>query len=286
MSLGQRYQLILARMKNYMTTQTYTASTVASQQYYHYPSDVVGVDDVVITVNSRLYPLEPIYGQHGWNYLNAIPFQATTFPSFIFARRDDFGIWPIPQGAYTITFNYFSRDRNLTIADYTAGTVAVTGNSVTVTGTGTTFTAAMVGRWFEITDATNTGKGYWYRVSAFTSTTVITLESVFEGATGSSLTYRIGQTPEIPEEGHVILVDGVTADFYSGFKNDQETAQRFENKFWTGDRNNIQRDTGDENIAGGLIGLINRYSSRDDRRLIHKGARPLVADKIWAQTLT
>ena len=53
--------------------------------------------------------------------------------------------------------------------DYTTGTVSidVSGN---VTGTGTTFTAAMVGKPFKAT-----GHSAWYLVSAYTSTTAITI---------------------------------------------------------------------------------------------------------------
>jgi hypothetical protein len=54
--------------------------------------------------------------------------------------------------------------------DYTTGTVTVTTSTGAVAGSGTTFTAAMVGRGFKAVGHTK-----WYRVSAFTSTTAITI---------------------------------------------------------------------------------------------------------------
>ena len=56
--------------------------------------------------------------------------------------------------------------------DYTAGTVTVTTGTGAVVGSGTTFTAAMVGRGFKAAGHTK-----WYRVATFTDTTHITIEN-------------------------------------------------------------------------------------------------------------
>ncbi len=53
---------------------------------------------------------------------------------------------------------------------YNTGTVAVATGTGVVTGTGTTFTAAMVGRGFKAAGMTK-----WYRISAYTSATQITI---------------------------------------------------------------------------------------------------------------
>lgn len=247
---------------------------------------VVSIEDVVITIGSVNYPLEVINSQRQWDVLNAIPIQATVIPQFIFPRRDDFGIWPTPQGVYTITFSYHLRDRNLLVDDYTTGTVTVTNASTTVTGTGT-FTAGMVGRWFTVTDTTSADYGYWYRVGGFTSTAVVTLEQSWQGTTASGLTYRIAQCPEIPEEGHIMLVDGVTADFYAGYKDDIEQATWFNNKFWTGDGQNSLRKEGDPNIRAGLIGMINQYADRNQSRIVNRRPRlnPL-GQRVWGYSIT
>jgi len=54
--------------------------------------------------------------------------------------------------------------------DYTTGTVSVAATTGVVTGSGTTFTAAMVGKPFKAAGHTS-----WYLVSAFTSATSITI---------------------------------------------------------------------------------------------------------------
>ena len=55
--------------------------------------------------------------------------------------------------------------------DYTTGTVTVTTGTGAVTGSGTTFTAAMVGKGFKAAGHTK-----WYRVASYTSATSITIE--------------------------------------------------------------------------------------------------------------
>ncbi len=73
----------------------------------------------------------------------------------------------------------------VTVAPYTTGTVTAIEGSTTITGTGV-FTTAMVGRKFYCEDAT-------YKISARVSNTEITLATVYAGAGGAGLTYKIYQ---------------------------------------------------------------------------------------------
>jgi hypothetical protein len=286
-NLNQRYAMVLARMKDYVTQKTLTSTTVAAQQYYHYPQGVRNIESIVVTVGTVHYPTTFVNAQWQWDWLNALQVQPTAIPQFIFPRRDDFGIYPIPQDAYTIDFNFHYRDRGLTIEDYTGGTVTVANGSTLVTVDSGTYTAAMAGRFFEVTSETNTGQGYMYHISDVPTAATLTLENGFEGADGATLSYRIGQVPEIPEEGHIILVDGVTADFYSGPRHDISTATFFNNKFWTGDGTNNSRKMGDNTITGGLIGLYNQYADRNSERIIDRNKRvyPFL-DQNWGMNLT
>lgn len=73
-----------------------------------------------------------------------------------------------------------------TTAPYETGTVTATNGSKTITGSGTTFTAAMAGRKIRMS-----GENAYYRISAFVSTTELTLEVPYQGTTGASKTYSI-----------------------------------------------------------------------------------------------
>lgn len=73
-------------------------------------------------------------------------------------------------------------------ASYSTGTVSVTNASDAVTGSGTTWTAAMVGRQFRVgTDAPI------YTVASFISATSITLDAVYGGDTDATASYEIYQ---------------------------------------------------------------------------------------------
>lgn len=70
---------------------------------------------------------------------------------------------------------------------YSTGTLAVNYNSGSVTGTGTTWTAAMVGRSILIGD-------YWYEITARASDTAITISPVFRAPNVTGATYVIATT--------------------------------------------------------------------------------------------
>jgi hypothetical protein len=279
--LGAKYQLALAELQMYKTQKSTTDTTVTNQQYYKNPVDLVAFENVTVTVGSIAYTLQAVSSQSMWNKINQTLISTTTIPQFYFPRRDDFGIWPIPQSdSYTINEYYLYRQRDLTQDDYTTGTVTLTNGSTTVTGSGTTFTAGMVNRWIQATD-----DGYWYRIASYTSTTELTLDRKFMGTTGSGLSFTIGETPEIPEEGHDILVWGVLSDYYGMFKKDSSAQIWWNNMFWTGDGQNGDR-TG-RNIQGGLIGLRNRYASRDNSGVIkHVNLYDYKNTYIWGQVLS
>lgn len=272
---------------SYINQDTQTASTVAAQQYYYYPVGTVSVDSATITIGSVQYTLTPIYDQYTWNFLNAMQIQPTAIPQFIFPRKDDFGIWPIPQAIYTINFQRFFRDRNLLVPDYLTGTISLSASSPTITGSGTAFTPAMVGRWFTVTDTTVPGEGYWARIGGYTSGTILTMETDWWNANASGATYRIGETPEMPEEGHSMLAFGTAADFYGGLRSDAVKATQFDNMFWSGSYSNSSRDMNDKNITGGLLGLYRKYKDRERDVIVQRQPSILPpAYKIWAESLS
>lgn len=73
-----------------------------------------------------------------------------------------------------------------TVAAYETGTVSVTNGDEGVTGSGTTFTAAMVGR--KIRFGSETG---YYTIKEFSSATSIELDQVYTGTTDTGLSFTI-----------------------------------------------------------------------------------------------
>jgi hypothetical protein len=126
---------------------TITATTTSGTASYFLPYDYDELLSVKITVGSLDYTPIQVTNRDEWSELNSISYQSDFVTHFyILDRRIEF--YPIPATtSNVITYTYKKRIVDLSEADYTTGTVAVTNNSTTVTGTGTTFTAAMVGRW-------------------------------------------------------------------------------------------------------------------------------------------
>lgn len=263
--LGIRYQEDLARLSNYKTeAPIQTASTVASQAGYHNPPGLINIEAMNIDIGDMNIPLQVVNSQKVWDHLNSLT--TTGFPTHFFPRRDDFLLYPIPDAVYTINFGSHSRDRILTTADFTTGTITVTNNDETITHSATGFTALMVGRWFKVDQ-----DGYWYRIASFTSTSSMELETKFEGSSGSALTFVIGESPELPEEVHIALAYGVTSDWYRSVRKDKKTADDFESRH--------------EEI---IEKAIEKYASRSDSPLVRRNiTKTNNHDNIlWGKTIT
>jgi len=189
----------------YVTRKEKTTDTVASQQYYQLPKDCIRVTGVVYDDGTTETPLTQIVSEDKWRELNM--YASTGTPEGFFIRGiDEFGLYPKPASAVVngIIVYYESSERDMTQEDYVTGTVTVTNGSATVTGSGTTFTANMVGRSFEVTDDSG---GQYYKIAAYVGATEITLDNYYEEATGAGKTYAIGETSQIPEEFHTSFVD-------------------------------------------------------------------------------
>jgi len=290
--INSRDNFVVSKLPSYLTEIVRTFSTVASQQYYHYPPEIKEIESLVITIGSVDYPLTPIHSNNEWARLNALDIQAGAIPLYFYKRQRDVGIYPIPQAVYTGTIEYSLRGGGLVRTDYSTGTVVVTENDETVTEAGTaawsTLSNVRPGDFFVLTDSNGEPRGSWYRIGSVTSALILELESVFEESTESTVTYKIGQCSEIPEEYHELPAWGALADYYASFRQSLTKAQNWNNMFWTGDFNVSKNQARKEpNWAGGLIGLINDYRDRNSSQLVRRKKTSGDARlKVWASTLS
>jgi hypothetical protein len=219
-----------AALDRYFTRKAKSTDTVATQQYYQTPPDCIRVIGVTNTLsNGRKYPVRQIRSEYEWRAINTIQ-QTGNWATYYFVRgADEIGLWPIPSQAVTngLEIYYEPRDHQLTQEDYTTGTVTVTNGSTTVTGSGTTFTNTMVGRIFQVTDGSD---GYNYKVTSYSSSTVLTLEEPYIGLSGSSRTYSIGESFIFPEEYHDAPVDFALGRYFE-VRNNAERATYHNTKY-------------------------------------------------------
>lgn len=237
MNDAHRYLL----QKYFFNDASTTIATVASQQFYDLPFDFSKNKTDTITTGQLVWTPTEVLSRQDWDRLNVFPYTAN-FPSNYFIWNNQIGFYPIPSTAgNTITYNYKRRPTDLTIADYTTGTVAVTNGSATVTGTTTGWLAnylAVAGSvlplnlWLKITPPS--GDGNWYKISSITSATVLTLVNTYTGGTTSGASYTIGQMPLLLEDFHDLIVYRALQIYFSTIVDNPNKKKEFTELFDAG----------------------------------------------------
>src|SRR3990167_5907670 len=180
-----------------ITSRDFTTVTDAisgsSNQAYFIPENFRRMVSLYVTVSSVKYTCEQIFDLDLWNTINATTTSTSNYLQLFFIRGNRVELYPIPSSASTATMIYQEGSKTLSADDYTTGTITTLANVGTaVTGSGTTFTAAMAGRYFKI-DSDET----WYKIASFGTTTTLTLAEEYQGtaiAAGSEA-YTIAEFP-------------------------------------------------------------------------------------------
>lgn len=213
--MNLHYKQILARFRREQNTDTQYVSTVAAQRAYMLPPSFLRPQSVSFNHGNVSTPLEHVQSEDLWNeFTSYTRTEARPARFFIRQRFGAFGaeilLDPVPSVVGTLTVSFEATDRDLAATAYTTGTVTVTPGNATITGASTTFTPAMVGRYFTVTS--DTGDGWWYRISSYSSATVLGLETLYEGHPGAgasaqpTLSYKIAEAFGLPEEMQILPV--------------------------------------------------------------------------------
>ena len=224
-NIGQH--LLETELSSFFTEETATVTTVAGTSSYDTPARFIRLENAYVTVSSVRYVMDEVHDEDEWQVYqsNQSSTSRSDVAQKIIVRKDSFEMYPTPSSANTVTLRYEAVSADLQYADYTTGTITTLANgAAAVTGSGTTFTAAMTGRYFKI-DADNV----WYKIASFGTTTTITLDKNYEGTAISSgtETYTIGQMPITPESTHHIPVYYALMNYYQGFKQNEERGAYF-----------------------------------------------------------
>jgi hypothetical protein len=166
-------------------------TTVAQSQYFDPPYNADKIEYANVYSNLIWYVPKELRSGSYWRVLNRTEVYSD-IPQYwnISTRTRKIGLYPIPATAgNTVRIGFTKKIRDLSVADYTTGTVTTTANSTTITGAGTTFTPRMVGEWIKITSTTTVLGDMWLEINGYTSATVITVrESVPVAVAGASFT--------------------------------------------------------------------------------------------------
>lgn len=199
--------------------------TVADQETYQIPNKFRKLIDMYVysgsgTSTDTIYMPEMIFDPTKWKLIKAYRLGTQDIPYFTYVENTTFKLQPIPSSSGNlITLRGRLQVRDLSIADYTTGSIVSVANQGTaIVGSGTTWTQDMVGRYIRITNTTaaNGGDGFWYEIGGWTDSTHITLTKPYEGTAISAGTasYTIGQCSVIPEAYDVAIVYRAVALYF------------------------------------------------------------------------
>lgn len=213
-----------------------TATTVASQQFYNLPANVSQLISVTITVGTVIYRPKQATSRDQWDFINSVTGVTSNVPSWFYVLDNTVGFWPIPLDATgTITYNYEKLTPDLSVADYTTGSiVSIAAAGTAVVGSGTSWNASMVGSYIRITksNAANVGDNIWYPISAVGSATTLTLGRPYLGTaiSAGSAAYTIANVMVIPERYQLGPIYWAAAEYWRK-AGDAGKADRFEQKY-------------------------------------------------------
>lgn len=193
------------------------------------PQYVDRIASPTVTVGTYTYNPKECPDKTTWDRLNMVSV-SSDIPYWWFNYGGKLGLFPRPSTASNlIAINSKQLAKDLTVADYTTGTITTTSGN-TITGSGTSWTSQMVGRWIQITDGNGSvGDGYWYQILSVASTTSLTLVKTYAGTalSAASATYTIAQCSLMPEQYQDLPIYGALRTYYTSIDPDQSKAQLY-----------------------------------------------------------
>lgn len=225
---------IISKRKWTFTKKTKNFTTTTSQSSLTLPHSVKKVNSIFLLSGTTRYRIQEVTDRAIWVALTQSPADSAVYPNYFYVRGNVVEFYPIISTASnTLTIEYTARQKDLSIADYTTGTiVSIANGATTVTGTGTTWTSKMIGRFIRITDSdtANAGDGEWYEIASVTSTTILELTTNYQGVSiaAATVAYTIGQVSLIPEEYQPISKFWALADYFmSGINPKMDRSDRW-----------------------------------------------------------
>lgn len=215
---------------------TSTLASVASQQFYQLPYDYGQLISAITTIGTTQYVPIECPNREQWNILNTSTAITSDIPKYYIIFGNTIGFWPMPaSNAGTYTFTYKKAVKDLSISDYSTGTiVSVANGGIAVVGSGTTWAVSMAGRYLQIAESNtaNKGDGFWYQIASSASTTSITLTAPYGGTaiSAGAATYTIGQMSVLPENYQSLPIWYATAEYW-GTQREIQRYDYFRGKF-------------------------------------------------------
>lgn len=227
--------------KYFFNESSYSISTVSQQQTYDLPYNYSKLKTLTITVGNLRWNPKEIFTRQEWDDLNVFPYYSD-IPNNFFIYNNKINIWPIPSTTgNTIGFNYKIRVPDLSLSDYSTGTVTATNGSTTITGNLTSWLTAFsptasnvrnVNLWIRL--PLPSGDGNWYQIQSINSATQLTLVQSYQGTTVAGASYTIGQMPLLLEDFQDLLTYRPLMIYYSSVQPNEKKYLEFKTLYEDG----------------------------------------------------
>ena len=242
-------KLVSAKAPFLCVETTATKTTVASQEGYQIPNTIQRIRSVKVTLSGgTIYRPRPVEDPRYWEYLQSLQAGDSDATRLYMRQGNQILLWPEPATTgSTITIRGRRRLKDLSLADYTTGTITTATNAdETITGSGTSWATGSVGNFIRINYTA--GDFQWYEIDSITDTTHLELVKPYEGTSiaGGSATYTIGEFSYIPGEFHPLLVYRPLAIYYAMLE-DVAESERYWRLYDGG------KEAGLSNMTGGLL---------------------------------
>lgn len=221
--------------------QASTTQDTETDNIHNLPADCSRVVKITVTIGNVKYTPRRVTTREEWDYLTQSTNTTSDTPEAYFVFGKTYSFYPAPASSTdsAVTVVYARGQKDLSVADYTTGTItSIANGATTVTGSSTVWTAKMVGRYIRFTDSdtANTGDGEWYEIASVTSATVLELATPYAGISISAGTaaYTIGQTSIIPEEFQILSVYRACEIYFTSVKIEEKRAVMYKNLFGEG----------------------------------------------------
>lgn len=221
-----------------LTDTATTAVTTVGVQAYPIPPQVSKIKNDTITVGQLVYTPAPVQSIQEWTLLNALPY-TSDIPNYFYIYQNQVMFWPIPStSGNIITFNYKARVPDLSIEDYSTGSLSgLAVGSNAVTGVGTTWSSVaptgqditFLNLFMKVTPPQ--GDGIPYQIQKINSNTSITLIQPLQNLSATTGNYTIGQVPLLQEDFHDMLPYGALQTYYSSIVDNDKAYKKYKDMY-------------------------------------------------------
>lgn len=245
-----------------------TYASVASQQEYDPPYNAAKLEYINVSYGGVWYAPREVRDERSWRLLNNVSVSSNV-PEYWYVsnRTKKWGLFAIPSSTGTvIEVGFIKKIRDLSVTDYTTGTITTIADSTAIVGVTTVWNKRMIGESIKITSADTVLGDYWFEIVDVTDATHLTVrEKVPVVVAGAS--YTISEMIPLPD-GFEDLPLWYALSIYYQMREKPVLAREYERMYTGGIEDLKLRDS--RSVVGVLEkqGKLNPMDPNEDPRAI------------------